>query len=131
MSRFWNLADARIAGEDEFAGVHGGLLEVGRVGGKNLPAGDLFPEKLDRSHAGEVAAKAFVMFVSGGEPDAIVRSMSWFLAQDENDLVADVDRRAAEHGPRDGREFGDGVEDEFVRNRFAALDREGIVRRKR
>ena len=95
-----------------------------------MPAGDLLPEQLDRSHVGEVAAKALVMFVSGGEPDAIVRGMSWFLAQDENDLFADVDCRAAEHGPSDGGEFGDGVEHEFVRNRFAPLDREGIIRRK-
>jgi hypothetical protein len=111
--------------------VHGGLLEIGRIGGKDLPAGDLFPKELDRSHAGEVVAKAVVIFESGGEPDAVVRSMSWSLAQDENDLVADVDRSAAEHGPRDGTEFGDRVEHEFVRNRFSPIDRERIVRRKR
>src|SRR5713101_3001998 len=47
-----------------------------------------------------------------------------------DDLVLDIDRKAAEHGVGPGRQRSYRVEYEFMRNRLALLDgEEGVVRR--
>lgn len=60
-----------------------------------------------------------------GKPDAIVGCLIWFVAEDQDDLVIDIDREAAEHGAGSGRQGRDCLEDEFVRDGLAALRREG------
>jgi hypothetical protein len=61
-----HLSDARIAGENELAGVQSGLFEIRRVGRKNLPARYLLPEYLDGAHAGKVALESCVMLHGRG-----------------------------------------------------------------
>jgi len=42
-----HLADTGISADDEFAGAQRGLLKIGRINRKDLPAGYLFPQYLN------------------------------------------------------------------------------------
>ena len=70
-----HFADARIAGEDEVAGVERSFLEIRRIDGKNLPAGHLLTQQLDGPHFGKLEAQALVMLLSGGQPDSVVSGL--------------------------------------------------------
>lgn len=102
-----------------------GLFEIWRVGRENLPAFHLFPQHFDGSHAGKLAPKTVVVLHGRGQPHSVIFRLAGLVAQDEDDLVLDVDGEAAEHGPRAGKQRGDCVEHEFVRDGFAAFDGEG------
>lgn len=101
------------------------LLEIVGVGRENLPACHFSPQHLDGSHAGELAPKTLVMLGGSGEPHAVIFRFAGLVAEDEDDLILNVDGEAAERGPGAGRQGSDGVEYEFVRDGFAAFDGEG------
>lgn len=130
--RHRNFADARIFGGDEFAGAEGGGFKVGGVGGKDLPAGDFFSEDGDGAHVGKVFAETFVVVLSSGEPDAVVRgSVVALVAEDEDDFFADVDGEAAEHGIGSRFEGGERFEHKFMRDALARFCPEQRVLAKR
>lgn len=128
-ARFGQLADSGIAGEDEIAGAQRGFLEIRRVGGKHLPAGHLLAEHLNGSHVRKLAAETLVVLFGGAEPHPVVRIRSGLIAQDEDDLVPDVDREAAEHRVSPWRHRSERVEHELMRDVLARLGGEGGVRR--
>src|SRR4029077_15268755 len=125
-----HLPDSRVPCENEFAGAQRRLLEILRICRKDLPTRHLLPQHLDGSHAGEFTPQALVVLLGGGEPHAVVSRMVAFVAKDKNDLVLNIDRKAAEHGAGPGRQRSYRVEYEFMRNWRALLDGiEGVVRR--
>jgi hypothetical protein len=129
-SRARHLPDSRVPGENEFAGVQGRLLEILGIGRKDLPARDLLPQHLNGSHVGELAPQTLVVLLGGGEPHPVVGRRVAFIAEDEDNLVLNVDRKAAEHGAGHGRQRSERVEHECMRDRLALLDgEEGIVQR--
>jgi len=119
-----HFSDSRVACENEFAGAQRCFFEILRIGRKHLPAGHFLSQHLDGSHVGEVASQALVVLLGGGEPYAVVRGLAMFVfvPEDQNNLVLNVNRQAAEHGMSAWRERSDGVEYEFVRDRLALLD---------
>ena len=76
---------------------------------------------------GKFALQAGVMLGRGREPDAIVLRPLLSVPEDENDLVLHVDRETTKHRARRGRQWRNGVEDKFVRDRCAPLGDEGNV----
>ena len=79
---------------------------------------------------GELPAQTLMVLLGGGEPHPVVCRLVAFVAKDEDNLVLNVDREAAEHGAGLGQQRSDGVEHEFVRNRLALFDGEdGVVQR--
>jgi hypothetical protein len=116
--------------QNELAGAQCGLLEIRRVGRKNLPARHrlarhILPEYVDGSHAGELAPKASVVLLAGGEPDPVVGRLVWLVAEDQDNLVLHVDRKTTEHGSGPEGQRVKRVEDEFMRDGFAAFRGEG------
>ena len=110
--------------------MQGCFLEILRVGWKDLPARHLLPQHLDGSHVGELPPQTPVLVFGGGKPHPVVCRLITFIAEDEDNLVLNVDREAAEHGARLGRQRSDRVEHEFMRDRLAMLDGErGVVQR--
>lgn len=106
------------------------FLEILRIGWKNLPVRHLLPQHLDGSHVGELPLQTPVLIFGCSEPHAVVCRLITLVAKDEDNLVLNVDREAAEHGARLGRQRSDRVEHEFMWNRLARLDAEqGVVRR--
>ena len=106
------------------------FLEILRIGWKNLPARHFLPQHLDGSHVGELPPQTPVMVFGGSEPHPVVCRLITFVAEDEDNLVLNVDREAAEHGARLGRQRSDRVEDEFMWDRLARLAGEqGVVQR--
>jgi len=78
----------------------------------------------------ELAAQAFMMLFGGREPDPVIVRFVALVAQYEDNLVLNVDRKAAEHGVGPGRQSGDRLEHELVRDGLALLYSEvGIVQR--
>src|SRR5271157_1379192 len=67
-----HLADSRIHGDNELAGAQRRLLEIWRIGRKDLPAGDLLSEYLNGSHIRKLASQTFVVLLGGGEPHTVV-----------------------------------------------------------
>lgn len=107
------------------------FLEILRIGWKNLPARHLLPQHLDGSHVGELPPQTPVLVFGCSEPHPVVCRLITFVAEDEDNLVLNVDREAAEHGARLGRQRSDRVEHEFMWDRLARLDVEqGVVQRK-
>src|ERR1039458_9376253 len=77
-----------------------------------------------------LAAPTLVALFGSGEPYPVVGGLVALVAQYEDDLVLNVDREAAEHGMGLGRQRGDRVEHELMRDGLAPLDGEaGIVQR--
>src|SRR5271167_2267109 len=93
-----HLADSRIPRNNELAGAQRRLLEIRRIDRQDLPARHFLPEYLNGSHIRELAAKAFVVLFSGSEPHSVICSLVALVAQDEGNLVLNVDRQAAKHG---------------------------------
>src|ERR1700746_3630599 len=86
-----DFADARVLRGDEFAGADSGLLEVGSVGGQDLPTGDFLSEDGDGAHVRKVSAETLMMFWRRGQPDAIIGGgLVPFVAQDQNNFSTDV-----------------------------------------
>ncbi len=83
--------------------MESGLLEVRGVDGKNLPARHLLSQKLDGSHTGKLAAEAVVMIVSSSEPDTVIGGMTGLVAEDEGNLVANINGETPEHRVGTGR----------------------------
>src|ERR1039458_2149766 len=124
------FADSRVPGNDQLAGAQRRLLEIRRIDRKDLPARYLFAECLNGSHVRELAAQTLVALFGSGEPYPVVGGLVALVAQYEDDLVLNVDREAAEHGTGLGRQRGDRVEHELMRDGLAPLDGEaGIVQR--
>jgi hypothetical protein len=98
------------------------FLEILRIGWKNLLARHILPQHLDGSHVGELPPQTPVLVFGGSEPHPVVCRLITFVAEDEDNLVLNVDREAAEHGARLGRQRSDCVELEFMWNRLARLD---------
>lgn len=69
--------------------------------------------------------ETFVVFPGGGEPDPVVGGMVRFFSQDEDDLLAQIDCKAAEHRPRLGRKRRQSIKHKFMRNRFARRNEKG------
>lgn len=68
------------------------------------------------------------MLFNCGQPDSVIRGVSWFVAKDENDLLVDVNCEAAEHGASPGRERSKRVEDELMGDGLTRLSgEEGVV----
>jgi len=73
-----------------------------------------------------------VVLLSGGKPYPVVRSLVTLVTQYEDNLVADINREAAEHGPGCGRQRGNRVEHELMRDNLASLGREKrVIRRQK
>jgi len=111
-------------GQEEVAGFEGFGLEVGTVGGEEEPMFDGSAEELDGANGGEFSAEdfgvaGFVEVFGEDQPDAVVFGLFQAFSEHEDDLVADVDGVAAEHGADFGIERGEGFEDEGVRDGFA------------
>src|SRR5580704_16059947 len=90
------------------------FLEIRRIGRKNLPAGHFLAQQPDGTHIRKLCAQTCVMLCTRGQPDSVVGDVSWFVAQDENDLLPNVTCKAAKHGTSPGREGSKRIEDEFV-----------------
>ncbi len=75
--------------------------------------------------------QTLVVLLGGGQPNPVVRDRVTLFAEYEDDLVPDVHRETAEHGPSSRRELGEGVKHELVRNDLAGLELElGAVRQR-
>jgi len=109
-----NFPDSRIHRQDKIVGVQRCFLKILRIGWKNLPARHLLPQHLDGSHVGELPPQTPVLVFGYSEPHPVVCRLITFVAEDEDNLVLNVDREAAEHGARLGRQRSDCVEHEFV-----------------
>jgi hypothetical protein len=106
------------------------FLEILRIGWKNLPARHPLPQHSDGSHVGELPPQTPVLVFGCSEPHPVVCHLITFVAEDEDNLVLNIDREAAEHGARLGRQRRDRVEDEFMWDRLARLAGEqGVVKR--
>jgi len=70
-----------------------------------------------------------MVLIGGSEPHSVVCRLVAFVAEDEDNLVLNVDREAAEHGVGPGRKRRDGVEHECMRDGFALFDSEKAVQR--
>jgi hypothetical protein len=125
-----HLADSRIPGDDEFAGSQRGLLEIRRIGWKDLPACDLLPEYLNRSHVRKLPAQALMMLLGGAEPHSVVCTLVQLVTQYEDDLIPNIDRQAAEHGSGTGRQRIDRFEHELMRHGLALFGSEDDVLRR-
>src|ERR1700722_11637657 len=121
-----NFADAGVSGDDEFAGPKGGLFEIERVGGQDLPAGDRNAEGLNRPHVGEFDPEAFMVVRGGGQPDSVVDGVRGSVTEGEDNLFADVHSHAAEKRFGTRREGGKRFEGEFVWNGFAFFKDEEV-----
>ena len=124
---FRNLSNSRVTCAHEITCAQRGLFEIWSVGRKHLPACDRLSERVNRSHAGEVASQARVMLFSGGQPDPVVGSTVAPVAKDEHDPVFDVHGDAAEHRPSHWGRRGQGLELEFMRDGLARLRAEDAV----
>ena len=113
-------ADAGIAGYDHFASFEGGFFEVRGVHRQQLPVGDLLSQHAYRAHAGKFGAQGFDIFhIAYYEPDSVVFGELRAVAQHEHNLLADVDREAAEHGAGARSNRGKRFENEVVRDGFS------------
>lgn len=65
-----------------------------------------------------------MVLLGGGKPHSIVCGLVAFVAQYEDNLVLNVDREAAEHGTGLGRECGDRLQHELMRDSLALFDGE-------
>lgn len=82
------------------------------------------------THSWELAAQALVVLFGSGEPHSIVGSPLAPVAQDEDNLVLNVECEAAEHGAGLGRQRSDRFEHELMRYGLALPGGgEGSVRR--
>jgi hypothetical protein len=70
------------------------------------------------------------MVFGGGEPDSVVGGVIWFFAEDEDDLLPDVDGEAAEQGAGLGRQRSDRIEYELVWDRLARFGEKRIERKR-
>jgi hypothetical protein len=120
-SRRRHVADPRIPIDDEPASAQGRLLGIRLLGRKDLPAHYPLPEYLNESHVRELAAETLILFFRGGEPDPVVFSRFALVAENEDDVVRNVDREAAEHGANLGRQRSDRVEHELMWDILARL----------
>jgi translation initiation factor IF-1 len=68
-----------------------------------------------------------MVLFGGGKPHSIVCGLVAFVAQYEDNLVLNVDREAAEHGAGLGRECGDRLQHELMRDSLALFDGEERV----
>ncbi len=116
------LPDSLISCNDQLAGAHRGLLEVLRVRRQDLPASHLLPQNPDRAHAGN-PPQTLVVFLGRGEPYSVVCCPVVLVTEDEDNLLLNVDRQAA-NMDASRRERRDRVEHELMRDSFARLSRE-------
>ena len=72
------------------------FLEILRIGWKNLPARHLLPQHSDGSHVGELPPQTPVLVFGCSEPHPVVCRLITLVAEDEDNLVLNVDREAAE-----------------------------------
>ncbi len=100
----------------------GRFLEIRSIGWKDLPARHLLPQHSDGSHVGEFPAQTLVVLLGGGKPHPVVGRLLTFVAENEHNLVLNVDREATEHRTGHRRQRSDRVEHEFMRDRLALLD---------
>ena len=82
-----------------------------------------------------------MVLFGGGEPNAVIRRVIRFVAENEDNLlpnlvvnlvvklVPNIDGEAAEHGTGPRRQGSDRVEHEFMGDGLALLDQEGVVQR--
>src|SRR5208337_1761565 len=103
------------------------LLEIRRIGRKDLPASDVFPEYLNRSHIRKLAPQTFVVLLGGGEPHTVVCRLLALVAKDQDNLVLNVDREAAKHGASPGQQRSDRVQHKLVGYNLALLGGEERV----
>jgi len=103
--------------------VQGLFLEIRGIGWKQLPAGYRFPQHLNGSHVGKLAAQALVMLFGCDKPHSIICGALGLVPEDQDYFVFHVNGKAAEHQPRVWRKRSHRVEHELVRNRFALLVR--------
>jgi hypothetical protein len=72
------------------------------------------------------------MLLGCGEPDPVVFRVAGLVAEDEDNLVPDVNREAAEHVTRGGRQRSERIEHKFMRDSLALLDgEESVLRREK
>src|SRR5271166_3391005 len=126
----WHLADSRIPGDNELARAQHRLLEIRRIGRKVLPASDVFPEYLNRSHIRKLASKTFVVLLGGGEPNSVICRLVALVAENEDNLVLNVNREAAKHGASPGQQRSNRVQHKLVGYDLAMLGGEERVAQK-
>lgn len=78
-----------------------------------------------------MAAQAFMMFLSGGEPDAVIGLVGRPVTQDKNDLLLHVNSQAAEHGIGARGETGKSFKHELIRNGLARFDAQRVFMSRR
>ena len=106
------------------------FLEILSVGWKDIPGRHFLPQHSDRSHVGEFTPQTLVVLLGGGKSHAVVGPLVTFIAENQHNLVLNIDREAAEHGTCHWRQWSDRVENEFMRDRPALLDtKAGVVQR--
>jgi len=113
------LPDSGIPCQDEFAGAQSRLLEILRIRRKNLPARHLFAEQPNGPHVREISPQTRVVLLGGGQPDPVVFRAFGLVAENKDYLIPNVNREAAEHGARLGRQWRNRVEHELKRDGFA------------
>lgn len=116
-----DFADSRIASADELARPECHFLEIGRIGGKNLPVRGFRPEQTNGTHPRKLAAETRVMLGRRGQPYTVVDWRVVAVAQDHHDFLLDVYRKAAEHRLRSRGKADEGIEHELVRHAPAQL----------
>src|ERR1700686_3763958 len=71
-----------------------------------------------------------MVFFCRGKPHSVVRRVVTLVTQYEDNLVPNVDRKAAEHGAGLGRKRSDRIEHELMRYDLALPDgKQGVIQR--
>jgi hypothetical protein len=94
VSRALDFPDSRISCEYQLASPHRGLFEILRVGREDLPACHLLSENLDRAHFRKLPPQTLVVLLGRGQPHSVVRRSLARVAQDEDNLVLNVNRES-------------------------------------
>jgi len=63
------------------------------------------------------------MFVSGGQPNAIVERVGRLVAKYKHDFFTNVNRKTAKHGIRSGFQLGQSIKNKPMGNRLARFER--------
>jgi len=73
-----------------------------------------------------------MVLLGGGEPHPVICRVAALVPEDQDNLLLNVDREAAEHGAGTGRQWSNRIEHELMRNSLALLDgKQGIVQREK
>lgn len=83
---------------------------------RNVPS-----EQTDGAHSGKLPPETFVVLGGGGKPHTVVGAVIVSVAENEDDLLLDIDGEAPKHRPRHGYQGRERVQDELMWHSPAGL----------